>query len=180
MTYFAFPDNYYFPTKIFELFIVALITLNIIDELSLPKFSIAFWRHKPFASLVSVPKATIHKHNRLILGQDDIRFAGKFWHILSVPKPPVKQILSNNFFGLSVFTWNTRHVSTSNFRASIIHNYSIPLSFSLATTAIISLTWYWLNCVYTKLQKLIALLRVFISAYERTSCDLPRVIRSCQ
>ena len=65
----------------------------------------------------------------------------EYVYIFSVPKPLCKQILSDCFFRFCVFARDARHISAPSFLASIIHSYSIPFSFNLATTAIISLTW---------------------------------------
>jgi hypothetical protein len=74
---FALPDDFNRPSQRRQGFGLLRVPSNIPQELPPPKDFPGFWSVRVRATLVPVPEASINKHNRFPLGENNIRMARK-------------------------------------------------------------------------------------------------------
>ena len=78
-----------------------------------------FGEYKIAASFVSVPEAAVHKDDRFVFGQYDVRMAGKVFYMQAVTKPIGKQELSDQHLGPGVFAFDAAHVEATG--GDVVH-----------------------------------------------------------
>ena len=97
------------PTQFIEFGDVEFVTFNIPLDFCFPKIVIVDRDCREAAILVTVPKATVNEYGNLVLGKNDVGFAGQ---VLSVQPKAVamcKQKASHQNFGFGVFAFDVRH-----------------------------------------------------------------------
>ncbi len=56
-----------------------------------------------------MPEASMYKDTKPIAGKNDIRFAGKIFHMQSETKSPSVEVFAQQNFGTGIFTPDTGH-----------------------------------------------------------------------
>ena len=74
----AFPDSNHFPSGKTEVNIVGIVTGYIHGYFVSPEVNVRFRQSEIFASLMTMPKATVDENNRLIFLQHNVRRSGQF------------------------------------------------------------------------------------------------------
>jgi hypothetical protein len=81
----AFPDSQYAPPLTHKIFSVVLVTALVALKLWKPKIKSGLWESGKGAWGVSVPKASMDKYGFPFSPKDNIRSAGKFLGMQSIP-----------------------------------------------------------------------------------------------
>src|SRR5688572_16951002 len=77
----AFPNHEHSPPEATQTPQVLPVTPHVPVETLCPPLSVVGWSGRSPASVVAMPKATVHKDDLLVAGQDDI---GSTWQVPSV------------------------------------------------------------------------------------------------
>lgn len=122
----TFPNGQNSPTRLLQLLIICLITLDVSVYFLPPKIRIVLRPDKVFTAIMLMPEATVYKHNRFVFWQDDIRFSGQAWIVLSISETVCKQEFANKFFRLCVLAMYAGHIVVPNCRGMDIRQAPHP------------------------------------------------------
>ena len=124
ITHFAFPHDDQLPPRRTDRSLVFFVTVDITFELRQPELLPCFRSISLIAPKMTVPKTSMHKHDRSPSGQDDIRATGKSANMEPKTKTHPMKDRSNPYLGLGVLCPDLRHVPASPFLGnSICHVY---------------------------------------------------------
>ena len=73
-------------------------------------------------SFMPVPKTTMHKNNRVITRQNNIRFSGQIFPVQRKAESLAMQHGTHNFFRCSIAPANTRHIPTPSCATDFIRH----------------------------------------------------------
>ena len=79
-------------------------------KLFLPPFGAGLRGGGSFAAFMPVPEAAMNKNDGFIFRQDDVRFAGKVFHIFSKPVARAVQHGADKNFRFRIFALNLPHI----------------------------------------------------------------------
>lgn len=105
----AFPYTYHFPSGKTEINNVGIVTGYVHGYLMTPEVNICFRQPVIFATLMTMPEATIDENNRLVFLKHNVRRAGQFGIIDTIAQTSGEKILPHNHFRLSILSLDSSH-----------------------------------------------------------------------
>ena len=107
---FAFPNDDSMPSHFCQpmqhLMVPFLIPMNLI----LPELGVRFRHNVVFASLMSMPKASVHEDAGTVFAQHDVWFSWQAWMVEPVSESVRPQEFPDKDFRLGVLAFDCRHV----------------------------------------------------------------------
>ena len=95
-----------------------------------PKIWIRVRKSKEAASLVTMPKTSVHENHSFVFPHNDVRFARQSLVVESVSKTSTEKVFPDNELWSRVFSTDSRHAMMPLFRSHLV---SHALSCNLLT-----------------------------------------------
>lgn len=110
---FAFPDDGNTPSLVYQAVYVGFISFFVPSQFALPKFLSRFRHCSPFASIMLMPKASMHEYGQSEFWQDDIRSSRQIFAVQAEAKPHGMKLFSDKDFWFSILRLNFCHHPTA-------------------------------------------------------------------
>ena len=108
------------PTETAQLAAFFYVALFVAFYFLLPELAIALGHYKVFATLVTVPKASVDKDDCLVFAQYYVGGAGQAFDVYAVAVAVGVQIMSHDQLGLCVLALDARHALVPLFLSHLV------------------------------------------------------------
>ena len=109
------------PTHSSELALLLFVTLLVPLNFLLPKLNVGFRQTEVFAILMTMSETAVHKDDRTVFTQHQIRMTGQTWMVEPIAEAPAEKEFPHQYFGFGVLSTYCSHVAMALFFSQSIH-----------------------------------------------------------